>query len=108
MRVVVKEALLYVDGELVEGGIVASDGVIEAVVKDPSKYIQVADVVINASRRLTIPGGIDLHAHIYDPEYLHHEDWRSGSIAAAFGGVTTVFDMPLRLFVDSVEKLNQG
>jgi len=105
LRVVVKEALLYVDGELIEGGIVASDGVIEAVVKDPSKYIQVADVVINASRRLTIPGGIDLHAHIYDPEYLHHEDWRSGSIAAAFGGVTTVFDMPLRLFVDSVEKL---
>lgn len=105
MKVVIKEALLYVDGEFIEGGIVVSNGVIEALVKDPSKYVQGADEVIDASRRLTIPGGIDLHAHIYDPEYIHHEDWRSGSTAAAFGGVTTVFDMPLRLFVDSVEKL---
>ena len=28
------------------------------------------------------------------PGYPHKEDFASGTVAAAFGGVTTVFDMP--------------
>ena len=41
-----------------------------------------------------LPGAIDDHVHFRDPGYPHKEDWASGSAAAAFGGVTTVFDMP--------------
>ena len=32
--------------------------------------------------------------HFRDPGYPHKEDFASGTAAAAFGGVTTVFDMP--------------
>jgi dihydroorotase len=32
--------------------------------------------------------------HFRDPGYTHKEDWDTGTAAAAFGGVTTVFDMP--------------
>ena len=32
--------------------------------------------------------------HFRDPGYPHKEDWHTGTAAAAFGGVTTVFDMP--------------
>src|SRR5690242_7642736 len=41
-----------------------------------------------------LPGAIDVHVHFRDPGYPHKEDWESGTAAAAFGGVTTVFDMP--------------
>lgn len=40
-----------------------------------------------------IPGALDAHVHIYSPGWLE-EDFRSGTRAAAAGGVTTVFDMP--------------
>jgi dihydroorotase len=41
-----------------------------------------------------LPGAIDVHVHFRDPGYPHKEDFSSGTAAAAFGGVTTVFDMP--------------
>ncbi|NMG35385.1 allantoinase AllB [Azoarcus sp. TTM-91] len=41
-----------------------------------------------------LPGAIDSHVHFRDPGYPHKETWKTGSAAAACGGVTTVFDMP--------------
>ena len=41
-----------------------------------------------------LPGAIDVHVHFREPGYPHKEDWESGTAAAAFGGVTTVFEMP--------------
>jgi dihydroorotase len=41
-----------------------------------------------------LPGAIDVHVHFRDPGYPHKEDFASGTAGAAFGGVTTVFDMP--------------
>lgn len=43
---------------------------------------------------LLIPGVIDGHVHFRDPGETEKEDFRSGSKAAARGGVTTVVDMP--------------
>lgn len=53
-----------------------------------------ATKVIDAGDRPVIPGLIDTHAHFRDPGYTHKEDYYHGTIAAAAGGVTTVFDMP--------------
>ncbi len=53
-----------------------------------------------------LPGAIDDHVHFRDPGYPHKEDFASGTIAAAFGGVTTVFDMPNTLpTVENAEAL---
>jgi dihydroorotase len=41
-----------------------------------------------------LPGAIDVHVHFRDPGYPHKEDFATGTAGAAFGGVTTVFDMP--------------
>ena len=41
-----------------------------------------------------LPGAIDVHVHFRDPGYPDKEDFASGTAAAAFGGVTTIFDMP--------------
>jgi dihydroorotase len=49
---------------------------------------------IDATGLHVLPGAIDVHVHFRDPGYPHKEDWATGTAAAAFGGVTTVFDMP--------------
>ncbi len=43
---------------------------------------------------LVLPGCIDLHVHFRDPGLTYKEDFPSGTISAAIGGVTTVVDMP--------------
>jgi dihydroorotase len=43
---------------------------------------------------ILLPGFIDTHVHMRDPGLTTKEDFQSGTVSAAFGGVTTVFDMP--------------
>ena len=43
---------------------------------------------------VAIPGGIDSHIHFDTPGFEDRDDFEHGSTAAAFGGVTTVIDMP--------------
>lgn len=55
---------------------------------------QGAKRIIDAARKIILPGIIDLHAHTRDPGYTHKEDFTTISQAAAAGGVTTWVDMP--------------
>ena len=50
--------------------------------------------IIDARGLLVLPGAIDPHVHMNDPGYTEREDFRTGTCAAACGGVTTVIDMP--------------
>ncbi len=106
MTLLLKNVKIYGgDGVFLDANIVVEDGNIEAIVKDYKKYLGKVDEVIDGRGYPVIPGGIDVHAHIYDPDYTHHEDWETGTLSAVYGGITTVFDMPLRMFVDDVDKL---
>ncbi|MEY4212905.1 MAG: hypothetical protein RL458_1131, partial [Pseudomonadota bacterium] len=49
---------------------------------------------VDATGLYLLPGAIDSHVHFRDPGYVHKETWKTGSAAAACGGVTTVFEMP--------------
>ena len=53
-----------------------------------------AKKVLNAEGRLAMPGLIDSHVHTRDPGYTHKEDFRSATMAAANGGITTIMAMP--------------
>src|SRR5882724_11461813 len=53
-----------------------------------------ARATLDATGLHLLPGAFDVHVHFRDPGYPQKEDWASGTAAAAFGGVTTVFDMP--------------
>ncbi|SDY18335.1 allantoinase [Evansella caseinilytica] len=53
------------------------------------------EAVIDASGCYVFPGFIDAHVHFNDPGREEWEGFLTGSLAAAAGGITTVFDMPL-------------
>lgn len=104
---IVRNGKIFLGKELVEGSLIVDDGKIKAIVKDEEPYLSKADEVVDAKGLPVIPGGIDIHAHIYDPDYTHHEDWETGTKAAVFGGLTTVFNTPLRMIIDTPSKLKR-
>ena len=53
-----------------------------------------AQETIDAVGKYVLPGIIDAHVHFREPGYEYKEDFETGSMAAAAGGVTTVCDMP--------------
>jgi len=53
-----------------------------------------ADQIIDVKNNLVLPGLIDAHVHMREPGLTHKEDFLTGSMAAAKGGVTTILDMP--------------
>jgi len=50
--------------------------------------------VIDGKFLLAIPGAIDPHVHFNTPGFEFRDTFQKGSLAAAYGGVTTVIDMP--------------
>ena len=49
---------------------------------------------LDYSERIILPAAIDIHTHMREPGMTEKEDFATGTTAAAFGGVTCVFDMP--------------
>lgn len=64
------------------------------------KIIQIKGAELGAEERIDcrgkiiIPGLIDSHVHMREPGFEYKEDFLTGSMAAAHGGVTTFLDMP--------------
>jgi allantoinase len=50
---------------------------------------------IDASGTLVIPGAVDVHFHCRAPSRVERGDFASETAAAAAGGVTTIFEMPI-------------
>ena len=63
-----------------------------------------ADNTINASGKLVIPGGIDPHTHMELPfgGTSSSDDFKSGTIAAAHGGTTTIIDFAVQYHGESL------
>src|SRR3989338_428525 len=57
-----------------------------------------ADKIIDAKGKYVIPGGIDVHTHLDMPfgGTTSSDDFETGTIAAAFGGTTTIVDFAIQ------------
>lgn len=68
------------------------DGRVAAIVK-PGESPPAREIV-GAIGHLVLPGLVDSHVHFREPGLTHKEDFATGTLAAAAGGVTTVMVMP--------------
>src|SRR5262245_25063829 len=57
-----------------------------------------ADKTIDASNKYVLPGGIDVHTHLDMPfgGTTSADDFESGTVAAAYGGTTTLVDFAIQ------------
>jgi len=83
------EGKLYHNGTFEQGCLGIQQGKIVAIKKSLK-----TDNHFNVGNNLILPAGIDLHVHFRDPGFTYKEDFSTGSQAAAFGGISCVFDMP--------------
>lgn len=61
----------------------------------PASYFPVGTPYKDYSPHVLLPGLVDAHVHLNEPGRTEWEGFWTGTRAAAFGGVTTVIDMPL-------------
>lgn len=70
--------------------ILVRDGKIEALLA-PGSGCEAAEV-IDVGGRYVMPGCVDGHTHMMDPGYTDREEFTTGTMAAAVGGITTAID----------------
>ncbi len=98
MKQLIKSGIVVTATEMVEGDILL-DG--DTIAEIGNSIEATADmVVIEASGKYILPGGVDVHTHFDLPMFgtVSSDDHYTGHKAAAFGGTTTVLD-----FVPMVE-----
>ncbi|MCF0244222.1 MAG: dihydroorotase [Bacteroidaceae bacterium] len=67
---------------------------ISKISKDKITDFPADTAIVDATGCYVLPGVIDTHVHFREPGLTHKADMESESRAAAFGGVTSFFDMP--------------
>ena len=102
----IKGAHIFYRGELLEGCICISDGVITYIGKEARAPR--AQEAVDARGLLALPGPIDVHVHLRDEGLSYKEDFYTGTSSAIAGGITCVLDMPNTLPpVDSARRLRE-
>ncbi len=98
---ILKNLKIYSDGSLRKGAILINDGTINSIIYNPTgehlknlieqnKDGELKDCM----NRILVPGIIDIHSHLRDMDQCEKETFLTGTKAAAFSGITTVFNMP--------------
>jgi allantoinase len=95
-QLLIKNARYFASGTFFDGDIWVEEGKIAAITA-PGLCEATAERVIDATGLHVLPGVIDSHVHFRDPGRPDREDFYTGSLAAAAGGVTTFCEMPLAI-----------
>jgi len=82
------------DGTLLAVDILVTDGIIEKFAPALGEAGPAGVVTTDLHGLFVMPGGVDGHVHFDDPGFTDREDFGTGTMGAAAGGVTTIVDMP--------------
>lgn len=91
---------IYLNGKFIEGNLYIKNGMIHEI----SKAYLSSKEEVDAKGKLVLPGFIDPHVHFQMPagSRFSEDNFATGSISAAFGGITTIVD-----FLDEVSTTKQ-
>ncbi len=93
MRKLIKNGTIINEGRSFLGDLVVNGEQIEEIYEGKAPR-GIYDQVIDASGCFVLPGVIDDHVHFREPGLTRKADIENESRAAAFGGVTSYFEMP--------------
>ena len=94
MKILVNNATIVNEGKALRGSIVIDGDCISDIFEGNNTPRGQFDATVDATGCFVLPGVIDDHVHFREPGLTAKADIRSESRAAAYGGVTTYFDMP--------------
>lgn len=94
MTTLIKNATLVNEGKSYSSSLIIKDDRIADIIESDTMPRGTYDNIVDATGCFVIPGIIDDHVHFRDPGLTAKADIESESRAAAFGGVTSYFDMP--------------
>lgn len=98
-----KNGLVVSEEAAFQGGVGIRQGKIDLVVSGDVDLE--AKEVVDLQGKALLPGLVDAHAHLNEPGRTHWEGYRTGTMAAAAGGVTTVLDMPLNSTPPTIDRV---
>ncbi|MGA9995604.1 MAG: dihydropyrimidinase [Pyrinomonadaceae bacterium] len=95
MKILIRNGRIVTAVDDYKADVLIEDEVISVI---GAKLEMEADRVIDASGKLVIPGGIDPHTHMELPfgGTEASDDFRTGTLAAAHGGTTTIIDFAVQ------------
>lgn len=84
---------IVLEDRVMDGDLWIDDSVITAITAPGVNRDEVPDQVIDVTGKLVLPGGIDAHTHFnLDVGCITTDDFTTGTIAAAYGGNTSIVD----------------
>ncbi|HEY9577815.1 MAG TPA: amidohydrolase family protein, partial [Pseudobacillus sp.] len=94
MKKLIKNGTIVTATDLYEADVLIEDGKIAAIGRNLNER---AAEIIDAKGAYLFPGGIDPHTHLDMPfgGTVTSDDFETGTIAAAYGGTTTIIDFCL-------------
>lgn len=93
-RSVIRAQRTWIGGSFRPAAIVVEQGLVTGIV-DVRAPVAGARTVLVPDDAVLLPGLVDSHVHVNEPGRTEWEGFRSATLAAAAGGVTTIVDMPL-------------
>ena len=104
MEYLLKNANVYIDSQFRKTDVFIKDNIIVSV--DGSFPNGESVVSFDFNNKYIFPGFTDVHVHLREPGFLCKETIKTGTMAAAHGGYTSVCAMPnLKPVPDSVENI---
>lgn len=96
MKTLIKNGTIVNEGKVQLADIILTDDRITEILTEGigANGANFFDAIIDAEGCYILPGVIDTHVHFREPGLTHKADMESESRAAAYGGVTSVFEMP--------------
>ena len=100
--ILLEGAIIVTSEKEAEGSILIKDGKIEDVLYNDAedygfrlfKAKNAGADIVDCTGLHVMAGGIDAHVHFREPGLTHKADMATESLAAVYGGVTSVMDMP--------------